>query len=154
MKFTSKRLLVLFSVALNIGFVIVAVVLIFHDGHPSHRGVQRQLTTMVERLDLPEAQKKAALESLKTFNIKIHELDADLKQAHIDLLRMLSQNKPLDQNELHRLVMQIGQRHNNKDKAFQGHIIALHTLLGNEKSAQFFSYLLENLEKGDAPPPR
>jgi hypothetical protein len=59
-KLLTKRILILFSAALNVGFMIVALTLVYQHSRPLHERDWNQLVDIVRQLDLPAAQSQEA----------------------------------------------------------------------------------------------
>ena len=154
MKLLHKRILTLFSVALNIGFVVVALTLVYLHSKPHDDRSWSELTGIVQRLDLPESQFRAALDSIRKFRSSMQDLDKDLRQARGNILRLLSRKGPVDPDELHRLI-EVTDRYNRlKGERFETHVLGLRRLLGDERGAQFFTLLQQQLEKKGKNPHR
>lgn len=146
-----KRLLTLFSVALNIGFVIMATVMILNHPPSRHERTAREVIEIVERLDLPAAKEEAIVEEISRFRETMNDHDHDLKTARRDVIRLLAAQGPVDRGELHRLFVVTLDREKQKSGAFEAHVMELRSQLGDEKGAQFFSQLLAHIEaRGDA----
>lgn len=145
-----KRLLVLFSVALNIGFVIMATVMIVN--HPkSHRERNwRELVAIVHHLDLPASEETAVIDTMTRFRESMNRQDRDLRTARREIIRLLAAAGPLDASELHRRFEAAMAINRKKSEAFETHVMHLRRQLGDEKGAQFFSRLLVHLESKSA----
>lgn len=149
-----KRLLTLFSVALNIGVVIMAIVMLINHTTSAQERPWRELANIVQRLNLPEAKESAVLNVMKQFKVTIDRYDENLKQARDDILRFLAKKGSLDRNQLHLLAEKVESLENGKSMAFESHVIDLRHQLGNEKGALFFSLLLAHLEAENKTPHR
>lgn len=146
MKLLHKRILILFSIALNIGFVVVAISMAVHHSRPYHERSWLDLVAMVERLDLPRDQETAALESIKAFRESADQHDEKIKEARKRVLQLLAAPGPLDRDRLHVLIEAVDHEHGLKRRVFENHVADLRRQLGNEKGAEFFSRLLKHLE--------
>lgn len=142
-----KRLLVLFSVALNIGFVIMAAVMIFTHPTSQRERTWRELVDIVHGLDLPAPEEASVIETMTRFKETMSGHDRDLKAARRDVIRLLAGSGPVDRAELQRLFATAQARENQKSDAFKAHVIELRRQLGDAKGAQFFSQLLVHLER-------
>lgn len=151
MKLVYKRIFVMFSVALNIGFVLVAVTLAYNPSMLFGKSPQKVITDIVQRLDLPETQESAVMDSVLHFRETVHSHDKDLKKARGDILRLLATPGPLDTARLHALFQATNLQEKQKNHILENHVIELRNQLGDEKRALFFSYLLEHLESEDRP---
>ncbi len=141
-----KRLLILFSVALNVGVAVMAIIMIIHHPKSLEEHSWRELAVIVERLNLPDAKKKAVLANIRQFGNTVDQHDGGLKKAREDILRFLAREGPLDRNQLHRLVEKLEALERQKGVAFESHVVDLRRQMGDEKGALFFSLLLAHLE--------
>ena len=146
MKLTSKRIGILFSVALNIGFVIMATTMALQQSDTHQKGSWSELVEIVKRLDLPAARQEAALDTIRRFRTTIDGHDRGLYQARGAVLATLAHSGALDLEELHRCTEAVGRQEMDQTKAFEAHVIDLRRQLGDEKGALFFSLLLENIK--------
>ncbi len=146
MKLTYKRLLTLFSVALNLGFIIVALVMIHQNSIPAKERSMRKFTSIVKHLKLPESQSQTVLDCIGQFESTVGHVNTDLKHARSDILRLLSQKGPVEPAQLHLLIEATERLGKLKGKTFEAHVIALRQLLGDEKGAQFFSLLGQHIK--------
>jgi hypothetical protein len=153
-KLLYKRIFILFSVALNIGFVIMAITMVYHHSKSRHERSWLEIVDIVHRLKLPEAKESAALDTVRQFRATIDKHDQDLKQARSNIILLLSRTGPLAQDQLHQMIEAADDQEKRKNEAFEAHVIKLRNQLGNEKGAQFFSLLLEHLKAEDKPPHR
>ena len=149
MKLLYKRILILFSVALNIGVVIMAIALIYHHSKPQDDRSWRELAEIVKRLDLPASQSRAALDDMRKFRSSMDNLDEGLQRARGDILRLAARSGPVDREELHRLIEAADHYSTLKGELFETHVMELRRLLGDEKGAQFFSLLQKHIESKD-----
>ena len=131
MKLLYKRILIMFSVALYISVVIMAVIMVFHHSIPSHKYVK--IVDIVHRLNLPEAEKNKALDCIRESSTAIEKQDLEIKLARDNIIRLLGKTGPLDKNRLHQLYETANQEERRKNILFEDHVIELRTLLGDEK---------------------
>jgi hypothetical protein len=143
---SQKRLLVFFSVALNVGFIVMAIVMAVHHPKPFRERAWQDLVGIVQDLDLPAAREKAVIENMGQFKETMEQYEHDLKQARSDIIRFLASDGPIDQNRLHLLIETAQSCEKRKSDAFEAHVLELRSLLGNEKGARFFSLLQAHIE--------
>jgi len=143
---SQKRLLVFFSIALNVGFVVMAVAMAVHHPKPFRERAWQDLIGIVQDLNLPAEQEDAVMANMQQFRETMDRYERDLKQARGDILRFLASDGPIDENRLHLLIETAQSREKRKSDAFEAHVIELRSLLGNEKGARFFSLLQAHLE--------
>lgn len=151
MKLVHKRIFVMFSVALNIGCVLMAVTLAYNPSMLHKKRPHEDITDIVQRLNLPEEEESAVIDSVQLFRDTLHSHDKDLKEARAAVLRLLATPGPLDPARLHVLVQATNLQEEQKNQIFENHAIELRNRLGDEKGGLFYSYLLERLESEDRP---
>ncbi len=146
MKLTYKRIGILFSVALNIGFLVMAMTMGWQQTESTHARSWSELVGIVERLDLPAARQKVALDNIQRFRTSIEGHNRSLHQARDTVLATLARAGALDLAQLHRSIEAVGRQEMKQAEAFEAHVIDLRRQLGDEKGALFFSILLENIK--------
>ena len=146
MKLLHKRILILFSVALNIGFVVVALSMAVHHSRPFHERSWLEVVDIVDRLDLPRNQQADVLETIKVFRSNADKRDKDIKEARKKVLLLLAQSGPLDTGRLQGLIEAVRHQEEGKSRVFEDHVVRLRSQLGDEKGALFFTYLIKHLE--------
>jgi hypothetical protein len=144
----------MFSVALNIGFVLVAISLACHHSISFEKRSRKVVKGMVQRLNLPATQESAILDSIQDFRKTLIAQDRDLRKARGDILRLLAASGPLDPVRLHAMVDATDIQEKLKNRMLENHVLELRNRLGDEKGAMFFAYLLEHLESEYRPHPR
>ena len=149
MRLFHKRLLILFSVALNIGFVIMAIVMVVQHHGSSHNGSYRAIIDIVQQLNLPEDQQRSVLKTIEQFRATLDQHNQDLKAARRDIVRRLAVRGPVDRSQLHPLTDAMGAKEKLKNEAFEDHFMNLRSQLGDEKGAQFFTLLLAHIDTKD-----
>jgi hypothetical protein len=148
----TKRILILFSAALNVGFVIVALTLVYQHSRPFHERSWNELVEIVRQLNLPDSQSQAALDSIRNFRSTVDNLDKELQHARDDILRPLAESSPVDPALLHERIEAADHYEKLKGERFEKHVLALRQILGNEKGALFFTLLRQHLKSMDEKP--
>lgn len=149
MKLFHKRLLILFSVALNIGFVIMATVMVVHHSNVSQNRSYRTILDIVQQLNLPDDQQRTVLETIKQFRTTLNAHHAVLKTARHQIVHYLTTDGPVDRSQVHQLTEALNAAEKKKNEAFQTHFLNLRNQLDNQKGAQFFTLLLAHIEAKD-----
>lgn len=149
MRLTTKRMLVFFSVALNVGFVIVALTLAYQHSISHRERSWRKVVDIVDRLDLPADQSQAVLETIRQFRDTVDLADRDLRRARGDVMDFLAQDGPVDPAALHRLMVVADGQGRRKSDLFEAHVLKLRRILGDAKGAQFFSLLRQHSKSRD-----
>lgn len=145
MNLLHKRMFIMFSVALNVGFVIMAVAMVYQHSISSHERSWAEIADIVARLKLPEAREQTVLDTIGQFRSTMDKNDQDLKAARSAIIRLLAKSGPVDLDQLHGLIGAADNREKHKNEAFEAHVIQLRNQLGDEKGALFFSLLLSHL---------
>ena len=152
MNFTAKRLLFIFSIALNIGFIIMAVALFYNKHYHHHKddkGHEMRLK-ILSNLDLPPDLEKSVAASMEEVE-KIHsDYIRKLYQTRNDGLTLLSQPESLDIKKFKKLNAQIVDIMIRKNRLIYEHLIDIRNKLGDEKGARFFSEILKQVKKKDS----
>lgn len=145
-----KRLLILFSVALNIGFVIMVIAVMVLHAHPSDKQSDKGILDIVQQLNLPRSQENSVVETIRGFKAVVDQNKQALKKARVEVVRCLAQNGSVDYNQLHRLTQAIGKIEKGTNEAFETHFMDLRNKLGDKKGAHFFTLLLTLHEPEEA----
>jgi hypothetical protein len=148
-KLLYKRILIMFSVALNIGFVIMAIFISYHHPKPFDERSWSDITGIVQRLQLPKARADALLDTIQQFRATVDRHQLDLRQARTDVIRSLAGNGAVDRDRLHLLLEAVSHQEKIGKEAFEAHVLDIRRQLGDEKGAEFFLLLLEHLENED-----
>lgn len=152
MKILYKRILIMFSVALNIGFIAMAITMACNHSISHHQRSWNELVHIVRHLDLPQTQENKVIESIKQFGTVVDRQHGDVKKARDSILALLAKDGPVNPDELHRTILSVDRQEALKNKAFETHVLELRSLLGDEKGAQYFSALLEHVRNRDKLP--
>ena len=149
MKLLYKRIFIFFSVALNIGFIIMALFMVVN--HPGKSTVKSGIEGLIQKLDLTETQHDDLLKSIQSLRVSVEKQEMEIKAARDNLIRVASENGPLDRRRLNELCEAIDQEETDKNRLMLTHMIEIRDLLGDEKGARFFSLLLEHLKNRHNP---
>ncbi len=139
----TKRILIIFSVALNIGFIIMAVFHSFQDTVSKHDRHWEELMTVVRELELPESKQSQAKAAMARFRDQLTGINQQLDQAREDVMVFLTQNGPLDKRRLHQLLEVTHDLYGEKQMMFESHAIEIYRVLGDRDGARFFRSLVE-----------
>ena len=143
MKLIYKRIFILFSVALNIGFLVMGGFHACHQKIPANERRWKELMGIVRELNLPHARSAKAIENMARFRNSMDAVEIELEKARMDFLSLLGQAGPLDKEQLHRLVQSAEMFSQKKRSMFETHVIELRQILGNDSGARFFLRLKE-----------
>ncbi|WP_024336044.1 hypothetical protein [Desulfotignum balticum] len=145
MKLVYKRTLIFFSVALNIGFMVMALFHTFDRAMTRDERRWEELTTIVRELNLTEAESERIIEIMADFRKEVTALDKADKTARMEALDCLTWPEPLDQDHLHECMQVSTQMFQKKQELFEFHVLIMRRELGNEKGAEFFSRVREHI---------
>lgn len=141
-----KRILIMFSVALNIGFIITAIVLhINHPLNPHHR-YQAYAKEVVQRLNLPPEQNRDLRIYMDQFKEQIDATMQALLLARTDMLEVLSNPGPLDQKNFDKKNIALNLLTEQKNQEIRKHVLKMRKQLGDDKGAQFFAEMLAKIK--------
>lgn len=146
MNFTAKRLLVMFSVALNIGFVIMAVILVYNHPKPFHPDA-KMLLKILSNLDLPADVEKSVAASMEKMETDHRNFIWKLHQARNKALTLLSRPEPVDKKRFEMLNDGIIEIMIQQNHVIHEHLLSIRSQMGDEKGARFFSEILKQVEK-------
>ena len=141
MKLLHKRILILFSLALNVGFLIVAVPLFYTHSRPHDDRFQDEIAGVVKSLDLSPAVSRAVMDNINQFKTAFDELDDGIRKIRKDMEYLIQQRGPLDRDRLHELVLEDDELRKRKGEVFENHVVDLRRILGDEKGALYFIQL-------------
>lgn len=146
MNFNTKRILVIFSVALNIGFVVMAVILALN--HPKRfRPSQEMRIEILSHLNLPEELEKSVIASMETVEASHKDFKRNLYQARNKGLTLLARPGPLDQAQFEQTNNEIVEIMALQNNSIRDHLVEIRQMLGDEKGARFFGEILEESRK-------
>lgn len=147
MNFQIKRILVIFSVALNIGFMITSAVRFYcHIQASSHSNYFREFETAMRGLGLSRDQEKSVQKLIEDFKIRHDEGKLRFKETRNRIFSLLSMPAPFDQRQFEALHAEIHRHNVEEDDDVRNHLLELRRVLGDEKGALFFSNLLKQTE--------
>lgn len=143
----AKRIWILFSVALNIGFVITAIVLFYTNPPPmTHPHYHAYARKALAQLDLAPEQEKAVLENMDRFRDLRNNVDRDFHKVRSRMLSLLSLPGPLDHVQFDAIGKQVAQLETRKHECIRQHILDMRNRLGDEKGAEFFAAILAQVQ--------
>lgn len=149
MNITAKKMGVMFSVALNIGFIIVAVWLIYNHPPPHYKGGIKKGLEIVSLMGLPADVAKSVSASMKKMEATHEKFVQQLHQTRNEGIRLLARPGPIDRDRFEALHDKGTDLINKNSRNVQKHLLEVRRRLGDEKGAQFFSELLKDIQKRD-----
>ncbi len=141
-----KKMLIIFSVCLNIGFIIIAgFTLLQHKGfedkkrHPGMKHIQ-----FFEQLNLNAAD-KVMIDSL--VRLYLNEMDALSSQVHQEkmaLFKSLEQKGDIDEKTVNELLAKIQKYEMEREALKVRHLKKIKGSLSDEQAASFFQKLIKH----------
>lgn len=136
MKRNVKRLLILFSICLNIGFITVSGVHILFQGGRGHspenrRGFHR-FEALVEEMDLTDAQEKRLLEEKNSMVDTVHGWRDEVRKARYDLLILSLQQSPETSDEVERRLDEIAALTRSHENSMVEHFRSMRDIAGED----------------------
>lgn len=142
----AKRLLIMFSVALNIGFVIMAAIFVYNRPHSFHEFFEAQAATL-SRLEVSPAVEHAILDALKKMETSHKAFVDQLHQGRQEALTMLATPAPVDQKRYDEIGDSVSKILIERNRVVHNHLIEIRKQLGDEKGAVFFRAMLKEIEQ-------
>lgn len=146
MNTTLKRILIIFSITLNIGFVITAAIMIYN--HPI-RPWERHLAyseNAIKHLNLTPEKEKSMLTKIIDFHQKIDDAKKDFKTSRTKILSVLAKPGPTDLAQFKSASNEIQQKHGQLHEIVRSHVLKLRQELGDKNGARYFQELIKQLE--------
>ena len=145
MKISITRSLIFFSVALNIGFLIMSVYQFYQHAQPFSERRWNELMTMVEHLDLPEERYGALSHAMAEMKTRLDRLEDQIDAGRVKTHEMLSRPEPVDLDALHRQLVDGGKLYQKKCEFLEAHVIELGRILTDSERAAFFGAMTEKI---------
>ena len=152
MKLVYKRILIFFSVALNIGFLAAALYQNYDRVLPRHERRWQELMTIVQELDLPSGKEAEVTGLMTRFKREMEVLDKQSRSVRKQAMALMARTGPLDRRQLHRLFQESARHSIRKKEMFEAHVLRMREVLGDEKGAEFFSRLRDHILSKRKPP--
>lgn len=146
MKLTHKRILIFFSVALNIGFLTMAGLNAWDRSVPKKDKRWNELRGIVLELKLPGEKADKALAVMAEFRDRMDVIEKNHRASHLETLDYLAGAETLDPDRLHALLLGSDQFTRKRRELFESHIMAMRQVLGDTDGLRFFARLRAHLE--------
>ena len=140
---TKKHILMIFSIALNIGFIVAAVFIYYNHPATSRSGYLTFAREIIKELDLPAELNEEIKTGLELFRKDIASTGSQLQQLQNKILKVLSASRKLNEDELSEIYAGQDVLFQQKHKIVRDHLLMMKSKLGDEKSSRFFSELLK-----------
>lgn len=145
MKLVYKRILIFFSVALNIGFLATALYHSVDNTLPRKERRWQDLMAIVQDLNLPSEKAAEVTTLMAGFRDRIDALDKESRQTRMAAMDLMAAPGPLDRDELQRLMQSSQQQTLQKKEMFEAHVLQVREVLGDDKGAAFFQRLRDHI---------
>jgi hypothetical protein len=143
---TFKRLFIIFSVALNVGFIVTAIiVLVYHPIDPLERRLAYKEKAL-KGLNLNSDQENMMLAEIRSFHQKFDKTRQGFKVFRSRILSILAAPGPLDSQRIEAVGDEIQQRQDQIRQMAFHHVLTLRQQLGEENGARFFQALKKKVE--------
>ncbi len=139
-----KQILAAFSLALNIGFIVAAIVIYYHHPSVSHGSYVVNAQKILDGSDLSSEKRKELTSCLEQFRKEISALGTKLHQGQIEMLNVLSRPGPLDAHSFDAIYTRQNLLWEEKHEMLRDHLLFMRKELGDKKSEWFFSQILAN----------
>ena len=141
MKTESKRWGMIFSVALNIGFLIMAVygLYIHYLAGPFHMRHTQAIEQTLQELELPPGIKQQAKAEYSRYINQMGRIRAEIRAKGHNNFELLSREGTFDKQAFDRNWDNIGELWGRKHALVKEHLMNMHQILGPEYSAAFFN---------------
>ena len=150
----TARYLLIFSLALNIGFLVLFLAQQFRDGPPLHRGSPRELADQVIKgLDLPGEQQEAMRALEASFEEQLRQMGRTVGAERLKVLELMADPGPLDEAALRAQEKVLQDLVRERFDMFLEHAGKMEEIIGPEKRAAFHAALLARIRQ-DRPEPR
>ena len=141
-----KRAMVLFSVALNIGFISIAAYQFLDQPEKREDRRWQNMMVILDEMALPQSRKAEVIERLSDFRKNYKVLGRQIRQSRRDAMGVLAEPAPLDLDRLNELAENAQTLAQEKQKMLRAHVLELNRLLGDEQRARFYHQILENIK--------
>ncbi len=146
MNLTFKRLLIIFSVALNIGFVLTVAIILTHYPFNLRERHLAYAEKAIKSLDLSLDQENRMLNELQSFHQKLNETLYGVKATRLKILSVLSAPGPMDHKQFETAFGEIKSRQGQMRQLMRIHILTFRKQLGDKNGARYFEALKKQVE--------
>ncbi len=139
-----RQILIAFSVALNVGFIVAALVIYWNHPSGSHYRYSPNAKKIVNTSNLSLEQKEHLTKCLEQFTRQMSAVGNDLHQSQVDMLKILSAPGSLDHDAFDKAYARQDILWKEKHAMLRDHLLLMRKELGDDKSTWFFSKILTN----------
>ena len=146
MKNSVKHIGIVFSVALNVGFIVAAIFVYFNHPFVRHNGYLASAEQIIQKMDLSAQQHKELKGCLEQFKQEIASVGGAYRQTRTEMLTLLATADELDEERFDTVCLNMANIFSKKQEIMKKHLFAIRTAIGKEKSSVFFSGLLQRFK--------
>lgn len=146
MSLTLKRVLILFSVSLNIGFIVYAVWAYMDDPVSRYKAHATIAGEALARTQAPPDVKQAAQRAIGDFDREISRLHEKMRQSRLRTIGLMAQPGDLPLIELEQVRLDHERMLLERTAMLNSHLINLRQILGPEASQTYFRELRDRLK--------
>lgn len=151
MNISVKRLLILFSICLNIGFILFGSYYYIKERAEGtyQRGFSKRGMHMsfYRDLNLSPEQEAKIKKLLEGYFKEQSSMRTENKNLRNELIYTIAREKKTDQKKLNQILERIAMLKKNREKATVEHLLKVKELLTEEQADKMFSKLIEQTKK-------
>ncbi|MCG8567130.1 MAG: periplasmic heavy metal sensor [Desulfobacterales bacterium] len=145
-----KKGLILFSICLNLAFVVVTVFTYF-KGPPFKPGIgeeyPRKVRKMVRRMELVPGLEKEVMDLLDRHRNEIADLHHQNRGKILLMLTLMQQEEPIPPGKLEPLLDEMADLGRKRVEMVLGHMLEVRKLLPPDKRKELFSKVIDKVNR-------
>jgi uncharacterized membrane protein len=143
---TLKRVLILFSVSLNIGFLVYSVWAYMDNPVSQYKAHATIAGEALAQTDAPPDVRQAAQRAIEDFDREIASLHEKMRQSRLRTIGLMAQPGDLPLIELEQVRQDYERMLLERTALLNNHLIKLRQILGPEASPTYFGELRDRLK--------
>jgi Spy/CpxP family protein refolding chaperone len=143
---TLKRILILFSVAMNLGLFLFAVYFLVVEKADKREGRKGLHMSFYHKLDLPPEQTADIQKLVREYAEDQKKMRRENKGLEKELIDLLMEKEP-DRQRLDQVLDQMASLKRRREEQTFEHLMKVRSLLTEEQAQRMFSSLLSHAEK-------
>jgi hypothetical protein len=143
---TAKRVLIIFSVTLNVGFLIMAAILVIQHPPLPHSSAKMRIEAL-ERLNLPESEESHIIAAMDKMEADHDDFKRRLHLAINTSIALLAKSEPVDEERFLELNEKVVNLMTRQNLAVRERLLDIRRRLGDENGARFFTDMLKQVAK-------
>jgi len=144
-----KKFLIIFSICLNIGFIIIAgYALVLHKSpHDRHKSRFYRHAKLFEKLDMQTNQQKEINQLINNYVLTNNKVHSDAIKLKLVLYSLLEKPGLSNENELKDHLKKIQEAECKKEEIKFEHLLDIKRVLTGDQAQKFFQTLKEYKQK-------